>query len=143
MRECFENTAWTGKSSLSFLPIKNFEEIFECLWEDKEQLCPLFVIKSRLHLRCVARSPACGGRPSPVSPTSAHPLVESGFLVAVPGPGRTPSPTNGSWLFLTCVQVEQKERMGECRLVGLASRGVAGDEGGWQRPDPADIGPGE
>lgn len=139
MIEYFENTAWTVKSSLSSSLFKNLEKIFECPWEDKKQLCLLF-IKSRLYLCSILCSPACGAGPASLS---AHSLVErSGDLGdedRFPG-GRPlawePSPTNGSWLLfpdlcpsrnrMACVKIYR----GEHQLLGLVNREEMREAGG-------------
>lgn len=84
-------------------------------------------------LSCV--QPCLRGRPSLVShvspPTGEEGIweTESGFLGVVPGPGKTPSPTNGSWLLFPDMCPSRTEGKawakiyrGERRLLGPARR---------------------
>lgn len=154
-----ENTTWTVKSSLCSLLIQNFETSASgkirssCVSSLSKPRSVYSTPSTPSTLNCVP--PCLGGGPAwslPQWPTHRRAdriwEMESGFLVAVPGPRRTPSLTNGSWLLFldlcpsrTEGTTRAKTRGGRHPLLGLAGRGVAGVEGGWQQPDPETSGP--
>lgn len=58
--------------------------------------------------------------------------MESGFLVAVPGPGRTPSLTNGSWLLFLDLCPSRTEGMTRAKTRGGGTRSWVWPAGVWQ-----------
>lgn len=147
MIEYFENTAWTVKSSLSSSLFKNLEKIFACPWEDKEQLCLLF-IKSKLCLCSVLCSPAYGAGPASLSLSPLTGGERWRF-----GRGRQVSwwqalglgakPYKWELAFVSWF-VSKQEQNGLCknlqgRAPALGPGQQRGNEGGWwQWPDTAD-----